>query len=113
MTSSPKSSWFLRSILTRFAGDLTKKRAAAGLSQIYGPKAVESGLSQAKGNISFLEGSRGRNPIVWMGQPARLGFLPLFLAVEVLFGEFPDEALLAVLAVELGAAALHAPLAHI
>jgi len=48
-----------------------------------------------------------------MGQPARLGFLPLFLAVEVLFGEFPDEALLAVLAVELGAAALHAPLAHI
>jgi len=34
---------------------LTKKRVAAGLSQIYGPKAVESGLSQAKGNISFLE----------------------------------------------------------
>jgi len=35
---------------------LTKKRGAAGLSQIYGPKAVESGLSQANGNISFLEG---------------------------------------------------------
>jgi len=34
---------------------LTKKRVAAGLSQIYGPKAVESGLSQAKGNISFIE----------------------------------------------------------
>jgi len=29
------------------------------MSQIYGPKAVESGLSQAKGNISFLEGSGG------------------------------------------------------
>jgi len=42
---------------TRYAGDLTKKRVAAGLSQIYGPKAVESGLSQAKGNSSFLEGT--------------------------------------------------------
>ena len=48
-----------------------------------------------------------------MGQPARLGFLPLFFAVEVFLGEFPDEALLAVLAVEIGAAALHAPLAHV
>ena len=48
-----------------------------------------------------------------MGQPARLGFLPLFFAVEVFLGEFPDEALLAVLAVEFGTAALHAPLAHI
>jgi len=43
----------------RYAGDLTKKRAAAGLSRIYGPKAVESGLSQAKSNISFLEGRVG------------------------------------------------------
>ena len=35
------------------------------------------------------------------------------LAREVFLGEFPDEALLAVLAVKLGAAAFHAPLAHV
>ena len=38
-------------------------------------------------------------------------FLPL--AVEVFFRQFPNDALRAMLAVQLGAAALHAPLAHV
>jgi len=43
-------------------------------------------------------------------------FLPpifFFFGVEVFFGEFPDEALGAVFAVEFGAATGHAPLAEI
>jgi len=45
------------------ASILTKKRAAAGLSQIYGPKAVESGLSQAKGHRDCFVARAGESPV--------------------------------------------------
>jgi len=48
-----------------------------------------------------------------MIQKGRRGALFLSLPVEVFFRQFPNDTLRAMLAVQFGAAALHAPLAHV